>query len=235
MLVISFSVVIPLYNESKNIEKLIFEISQSLEKYQKYELILVDDGSKDNTLQILTKIKKNYPIIIINNGSNRGQSFSIWHGIKKSNYNTIVTLDGDGQNNPNDIPKLLDIYFSKRIYNLIGGIRKKRKDNFLKLVSSKIANQIRSLILKDDCVDTGCSLKVFDKEIFLTFPFFDGVHRFLPALFKGYGNKTFFINVDHRPRIAGISKYGTLYRMYKGILDIIRVRKIIRNNIINNQ
>jgi len=225
-----FSIVIPLYNESTNIEKLVPEIFHSLTKYQKYELILVNDGSNDNTLEVIAKIKKNYSLLLINNETNKGQSFSIWTGIKKSNYNTIVTLDGDGQNNPNDIPKLLDEYFSKKLYSLIGGIRKNRKDNFLKLISSKIANHIRSFILKDNCVDTGCSLKVFDKEIFLCFPFFDGLHRFLPALFKGFGKNTLFINVDHRPRISGISKYGTFDRLYKGILDIIRVKKIIRNN-----
>ena len=226
-----FSIVIPLYNESTNIEKLVPEIFNSLTKYQKYELILVNDGSNDNTLDVIAKIKKNYSLLLINNETNKGQSFSIWTGIKKSNYKTIVTLDGDGQNNPKDIPKLLDEYFSKKLYSLIGGIRKNRKDNFLKLISSKIANQIRSFILKDNCVDTGCSLKVFDKEIFLSFPFFDGLHRFLPALFKGFGKNTLFINVDHRPRISGISKYGTFDRLYKGILDIIRVKKIIRNNI----
>ena len=225
-----FSIVIPLYNESTNIEKLVPEIFHSLTKYQKYELILINDGSNDNTLEVIEKIKKNYPLLLINNETNKGQSFSIWTGIKNSNYNTIVTLDGDGQNNPNDISKLLDEYFSKKLYSLIGGIRKNRKDNFLKLISSKIANQIRSLILKDNCVDTGCSLKVFDREIFLSFPFFDGIHRFLPALFKGFGNNTLFIDVDHRPRISGISKYGTFDRLYKGILDIVRVKKIIRNN-----
>ena len=226
----NFSIVIPLYNESTNIEKLVPEIFNSLTKYQKYELILINDGSNDNTLEVIAKIKKNYSLLLINNETNKGQSFSIWTGIKKSNYNTIVTLDGDGQNNPNDIPKLLDEYFSKKLYSLIGGIRKNRKDNFLKLISSKIANQIRSFILKDNCVDTGCSLKVFDKEIFLSFPFFDGIHRFLPALYKGFGKNTLFIDVDHRPRISGISKYGTFDRLYKGILDIIRVKKIIRNN-----
>ena len=92
------------------------------------------------------------------------------------------------------------------------------------------SNFLRNLILQDECSDTGCSLKVFDKEIFLCFPFFDGLHRFLPALFKGFGKNTLFINVDHRPRISGISKYGTFDRLYKGILDIIRVKKIIRNN-----
>ena len=230
-----FSIVIPVYNESTNIEKLVPEIFNSLTKYQKYELILINDGSNDNTLEVIKKIKKNYSLLLINNETNKGQSFSIWAGIKKSHYNTIVTLDGDGQNNPNDIPKLLDEYFSKKLYSLIGGIRKNRKDNFLKLISSKIANQIRSFILKDNCVDTGCSLKVFDKEIFLSFPFFDGLHRFLPALFKGFGKNTLFIDVDHRPRISGISKYGTLDRLYKGIIDIIRVKKIIRTNKMKNK
>ena len=223
-----FSIVIPVYNESTNIEKLVPEIIHSLTKYQKYELILINDGSSDNTLEVIEKITKNYSLLLINNETNKGQSFSIWTGIKKSNYNTIVTLDGDGQNNPNDIPKLLDEYFSKKLYSLIGGIRKNRKDNFLKLISSKIANQIRSFILKDNCVDTGCSLKVFDKEIFLSFPFFDGLHRFLPALYNGYGYKTNFVNVDHRPRVKGYSKYGTLDRLFKGIIDIIKVKKIIR-------
>ena len=154
---------------------------------------------------------------------------NIWTGIKNSNHKTVVTLDGDGQNNPKDIPKLLEIYFSKKNFSLIGGIRKKRKDNFLKVASSKIANKIRSFILDDDCVDTGCSLKVFDRDIFLSFPFFNGLHRFLPALFKGYGKNTFFIEVDHRPRVSGISKYGTIDRLFKGIFDIMRVKKIINN------
>ena len=232
LLVSNFSIVIPLYNESTSIEKLVPEIFQSLTKYNKYELILVNDGSNDNTLEVLERIKKKYSVVLVNNETNKGQSYSIWNGIKKSNYNTIVTLDGDGQNNPKDIPRLLDLYFSKETYSLIGGIRKNRKDNLLKLISSKIANQFRSLILKDDCVDTGCSLKVFDREIFLTFPYFDGLHRFLPALFKGFGKNTLFIDVGHRPRIAGISKYGTLDRLFKGILDIIRVKRIIRNTIL---
>ena len=98
----------------------------------------------------------------------------------------------------------------------------------IKILSSKIANKIRSYILNDDCVDTGCSLKVFDRNIFLSFPFFDGIHRFLPALFKGYNKNTFFINVDHRPRIHGNSKYGTFGRLVRGIRDLITVAKIIK-------
>jgi len=233
--VANFSIIVPIYNESNNINKLVSEIYDSLKKYKHFELIFVNDGSDDDTSDVLEKIKINFPITIIENKSNLGQSFSIWTGVKNSNYKTVVTLDGDGQNNPNDIPKLLEIYFSKKIFALVGGIRKKRKDSLLKIISSKIANKIRSIILNDDCIDTGCSLKVFDKDIFLSFPFFDGLHRFLPALFKGYGMNTFFMNVDHRLRISGISKYGTLDRLYKGIIDIIRVKKIIRTYRLKNK
>ena len=98
----------------------------------------------------------------------------------------------------------------------------------IKIISSKIANKFRNLILKDDCLDTGCSLKVFDRNTFLKFPFFNGIHRFLPALFRGYGKKTFFIEVDHRSRIYGISKYGTFIRLIRGVRDLIKVVKIIK-------
>ena len=125
---------------------------------------------------------------------------------------------------------MLNTYLSFGKISLVGGIRNKRKDNLIKIISSKIANTIRSKILKDRCEDTGCSLKVFDKSIFLQFPFFDGIHRFLPALFAGYGYKTLFIAVDHRPRISGYSKYKIVDRLYRGIIDIIRVKKIIREH-----
>ena len=112
---------------------------------------------------------------------------------------------------------------------MLGCIRVKRKDTTIKIISSKVANYIRQLILKDDCVDTGCSLKIFDKEIFLLFPFFTGLHRFLPALFKAHGCKTKFENVDHRKRNKGVSKYGVYNRVFRGIIDIIKVLNIIKN------
>ena len=136
--------------------------------------------------------------------------------------------------NPIDIPILLEKYLSHHNTFLVGGIRTKRKDSLIKIISSKIANKIRSLILKDDCIDTGCSLKVFDRDIFLSFPFFDGIHRFLPALFKGYGYKTMYVAVDHRERKFGISKYGTINRLIRGIIDIIKVLNIIKNHKNNN-
>jgi len=227
----NFSIVIPVYNEEKNISKLIEEIYFHLFSFKNiYELILVNDCSNDNTLFEINNIKKqtSSTIKIINNLQNIGQSLSLYEGIKSSSYNTIVTLDADGQNNPKDIPKLIDTYFSNTNIFLVGGIRFDRKDSVLKIVSSKIANKIRSKILKDNCIDTGCSLKVFDKDVFMKFPMFNGIHRFLPALFKGYGKDTLFLNVDHRPRIFGKSKYGTVGRLFKGINDLIRVLKIIK-------
>ncbi len=225
-----FSIVIPIYNESQNIKSLVYEIFNSLKDHNNFEVIIVNDFSSDNTTDVVNTLKKKLNISLINNPKNKGQSFSIYKGVLKSKNKTIVTIDGDGQNNPVDIIKLLEIYFSNKEISLVGGIRVKRKDSLIKIISSKIANKIRSNILKDGCEDTGCSLKVFDKSIFLQFPFFDGIHRFLPALFTGYGYKTFFTAVDHRPRIRGYSKYKTLDRLYRGIIDIIRVKKIIREH-----
>lgn len=221
-----FSIVIPLFNESKNISFLEKEISISLKYYENYEIILINDKSTDNTGEIIKKLK-NKNIKILNNNINKGQSYSISIGVKNSLYNTIITLDGDGQNDPADIPKLLEFFIKNKEFKLVGGIRKRRKDSLIKIISSKIANYIRSRILRDDCTDTGCSLKIFDKNIFLSFPYFDGIHRFLPALFKGYGYKTKYIDVNHRNRKYGISNYGTLYRLFQGIRDMIKVRKIL--------
>ena len=224
-----FSIVIPVFNEAKNIENLIKEIFDSLIDYKNFDIILVNDSSNDNTLEVVKKLKENSKINLINNLKNKGQSYSIYIGVKKSKYNTIVTIDGDGQNNPKDIPNLLSIYFSNEKIFLVGGIRRNRKDNYIKIISSKAANSIRSKILNDKCKDTGCSLKVFDKLVFQKFPYFNGMHRFLPALFTGYGYKTYFVDVDHRARTFGYSKYGTFDRLFRGIIDIIKVRKIIKN------
>lgn len=224
-----FSIIIPVYNEALNINNLVPEIYNSLDKYVNFELIIVNDASTDSTKEILNELKNKFRFLVIENSINRGQSFSITKGIKTAKHEIIITLDGDGQNNPYDIPNLLEYYLNNNKFSLVGGIRKKRKDSFLKIVSSRVANKIRSKILNDECDDTGCSLKIFNKNIYLQFPFFDGIHRFLPALFKGYGYNCHYINVDHRPRKKGISKYGTIDRLYKGIFDIIKVYKIIKN------
>lgn len=224
-----FSIVIPIYNEAQNIKKLIEEIYTSLVKYKDFEVILVNDASTDNTIEVINKLPKKFNLILLNNLQNKGQSFSISRGIRESNNQIIITLDGDGQNNPVDIPILLEHFFLNKNISLVGGLRKKRKDSLIKIISSRLANKIRSRILNDECEDTGCSLKVFSKSVFLRFPYFDGIHRFLPALFKGYRYDCLYIKVDHRAREKGYSKYGTFGRLYKGIIDIIKVRKIIRN------
>ena len=227
MIKAKFSIVIPVFNEAQNIEKLINEVSFNLKNCD-YQLIIVNDGSIDNTLDIIKKIKCNN-IELINFEKNYGQSYSIYNGIKHSKNNIIVTLDGDLQNDPSDIRKLLEIYTNNDEIKLISGIRKNRKDTFLKIVSSKIANFIRSLLLKDNCPDTGCSLKVFDRSIFLKIIYFNGIHRFIPTFFENMGFKALYVNVNHRKRIAGISNYGTIDRLIRGIIDLYKVKKILSN------
>tara|TARA_B100001057_G_C22665697_1_gene877730 strand:- start:290 stop:985 length:696 start_codon:yes stop_codon:yes gene_type:complete len=225
-----FSIVIPVFNEEENLLPLIKEIKASLKNYDEYELIFVNDLSTDKTIEILEQEQKNFKFKIINNKINYGQSYSILTGIKNSNYNIIVTLDGDGQNNPKDIPMLIEFYKKNNDASLVGGIRYNRKDSIIKIISSKVANFVRSNFLNDGCKDTGCSLKVFDKNIFLNFEFFDGIHRFIPALFNGFGYKTYFLNVDHRKRQFGSSNYGTFSRLVNGLRDMIKVKKMISKN-----
>jgi len=227
-----FSIVIPVFNEAKNITNLLDEIHLNL-KDDDYEIIIVNDCSVDDTSDVIENYNKKSNLILINNKSNRGQSYSINKAINIANCNTILTIDGDGQNDPKDINNLLETYFSDSNYSLVAGIRSKRKDNLIKIISSKIANYLRSKILKDNCKDTGCSLKIFDKTVFLEFPYFDGIHRFLPSLFEGYGKKTFYIKVGHRFRANGKSNYGTLDRLFRGLRDIIKVYKILKNKKIN--
>ncbi len=220
-----FSIILPCYNESKNIKKLIIEIEQNLKGYN-YEIIFIDDKSNDNSIEIVRKLKNNKIILEVNK-KNLGQSHCIHRGVKIAKSNTIVTMDCDGQNNPKDILKLYKLYNDNDDIYLVGGIRSNRKDNLIKIYSSKIANNIRNFILKDNCSDTGCSLKVFDRQSFLQFPLFSGLHRFLPALFLGLNKKTLFVSVDHRKRLYGISKYGTFNRAFNGVKDLFFVYRII--------
>ena len=226
---LEFSIVIPIFNEKENIELLIVEIINKINKNIKFEIIIIDDGSTDGSKEVCYNLTKKYKnTYVFLHQENLGQSKAIHTGIINSSFNCIITLDGDGQNNPIDINNLINEFTINEL-DLIGGLRLNRKDSLWKIISSKIANKIRKTILQDDCLDTGCSLKIFFKKRYLEIPFFDGNHRFLPALFKGFGFKTKFIPVDHRKRIKGYSKYGTIDRMIKGIKDILVVKKIISN------
>ena len=222
----NFSIIIPVYNEEENIKKLYKQIVSSIKENINYEIFFINDGSNDNTLDEIKKIKDE-KLKFISNNNNMGQSLSILTGIENSTFETIVTIDGDLQNDPEDIIKLVKIFYAEKLC-LIGGIRNKRKDSIFKIVASKLANRIRMILLNDDCVDTGCSLKVFKKSIFLKIPKFNGMHRFLPAIFKSFNCKIKFINVNHRPRMHGKSKYGNLLRLFQGIRDIFKVLQIIK-------
>ncbi len=229
----NFSLIIPAFNESKNIINLIDEINSNLnEKEYNFEIIVIDDASTDNTKNLLINKKSLLNNLkIITNQNNKGQSYSIKIGIQKSTFNNIVTLDGDGQNDPSDIPRLIELYESDKNIKLVAGIRKKRQDTKIKKISSLVANKIRKRVLNDGCDDTGCALKIFDKNIFLSFRFFNGIHRFLPALYNGFGYKISFVNVNHRHRKYGVSKYGIVNRLFKGIYDMIKVYFIINKKL----
>lgn len=226
---LNFSIIIPIYNESDNIIKLFNELKENLKNYYDFEIIFVNDGSTDNSQTILNNLNKNnnFRLTIIINKKNLGQSYSIYKGAQKSQFDNLITIDGDGQNDPKDINKLIKIYFKDSDIILVGGIREKRKDTISKKLSSIIANKVRSFILKDNCKDTGCSLKIFEKKIFLSFAYFDGIHRFLPALFNSKNKKIVFVNVNHRHRVFGKSKYNNINRLIKGINDLVKVYKII--------
>lgn len=226
-----FTLIIPIFNEEKNISRLYNEISQCKAIEFISNIIYIDDASNDKSQLFLKDIaNKDSKVIILTNSKNLGQSHSIFLGIKKSNTDYVITLDGDGQNDPNDIINLINIFNSNRSYGLIAGIRRNRKDNFIKILTSKIANNIRKIYLNDDCDDTGCALKLFEKSLIVNFKFFNGIHRFLPAIYKGMGKKCYFINVNHRHRKYGNSKYGTFNRLFVGIRDMLKVKKLIKNH-----
>ena len=220
----NISIVIPVLNEERNIINLITEIKKNLEKKIKYEIIIVDDGSSDNTHNVLLKyLKKNKKVLVFKHKKNYGQSVSLRTGIMQTSSNYIVTLDGDGQNDPRDILKLLKNFEPDKEFMMVIGNRVKRIDNFARRLASRTAFKIRKFILKDETPDTGCAIKVFKKEDFLKLPFFNHIHRFLPFLFNSFKGKVISIQVNHRARINGYSKYSNFQRFLVGISDIFGV------------
>jgi dolichol-phosphate mannosyltransferase len=221
------SVVIPVCNEEESIGILIEEITQALAQKYQHEIIVVDDGSTDKTLEVLSKIKKDLPTLrVIKHLQNSGQSTAVRTGVQYANSNWIATLDGDGQNDPADIPNLYNELVSQNLdpWLVVAGYRKKRKDTWLKRISSKYANGIRDKLLRDGTPDTGCGLKIFARDSFLALPYFDHMHRYIPALFQRQGGRVVSIEVNHRHRMQGTSKYGFHNRLWVGIVDILGVR-----------
>lgn len=222
------SVIVPVHNEAENILFLVEEIVKAMKAARAYEIIYVDDGSNDNTATVLRHaLQKTKSLRVIRHERSYGQSTAIYTGVKAANYSCIATLDGDGQNDPADIPRLYEIFMrqSKHLGNLwmVVGWRNKRHDSAWRLFSSRVANTIRSRLLGDNTPDTGCGLKLFLRDKFLLLPYFDHMHRFLPALILRAGGQVISEPVNHRPRMAGYSKYGTLDRLWVGITDLLGV------------
>lgn len=224
----NISIVIPVHNEAENILPLLEELETALKTAETYEIIYVNDGSTDDTGTVLSQAMKKYPKLrVLKHPHSCGQSTAIYSGIKAATFSWIATLDGDGQNDPADIPNLYRELTRNRetLPNLwmVAGWRNQRHDSNWRLFSSRFANGVRSRLLKDNTPDTGCGLKVFSREKFLELPYFDHMHRFLPALIIRAGGKVLSIPVNHRARVSGRSNYGTLDRLWVGIIDLLGV------------
>ena len=229
------SLVIPVHNEEENIEPLLAEIQAALGGIE-YEVIYVDDGSTDKTLLRLREASTSFPRLrVIRHERSCGQSTAVLTGVRHATAPWIATLDGDGQNDPADIPKMLAQAKSGRESGTtplvcVCGYRRTRRDTWLRRISSQVANGVRSALLKDDTPDTGCGLKIFSRETFLSLPYFDHMHRFLPALFLRSGGRVVSVEVNHRERIRGTSKYGLFNRLWVGIVDILGVAWLQRRS-----
>ena len=224
------SVVVPVRNEAGNIAPLIGEIAACFEKGTSFEIVYVNDGSSDRTESELTLLMASRPWLRqIKHQSSCGQSAAVRTGVRYSRGPVIVTLDGDGQNDPAFIPVLLKALSAgaPRV-GLIAGQRVGRRASAFKKLQSLVANNVRSAVLRDGTRDTGCGLKAFRRDVFLGLPYFDGLHRFLPALIRREGYEIGYVDVTDRPRRAGQSNYGMWDRLGVGILDLMGVWWLIR-------
>ena len=229
------SVVVPVFNERDNVAPLIHEITAALRgrapgEGGDFEIVYVDDHSRDDTLAVLQQLKAEVPELrVVHHVTQSGQSTAIRNGVKAARGAWIATLDGDGQNDPADIPKLIaERAKAAPEVKLFAGWRVERRDSGSKRWASKWANAIRSRMLRDDTPDTGCGIKLFEREAFLDLPHFNHMHRYLPALMQRAGWKTVSVPVHHRHRTAGVSKYNNLNRALVGISDLRGVAWLIK-------
>jgi len=228
------AVVVPVRNEAGNIAALIKEIAAALDGQWKFEVIYVNDGSIDETEAELKRLMAQYPWLRrVRHKQSCGQSAAVRSGVTAARAALIVTLDGDGQNDPGFIPAMLRVLEAgaPRIglqIGLVAGQRVGRKASGFKKFQSRVANAVRGAVLRDGTRDTGCGLKAFRRDVFLALPYFDGLHRFLPALVKREGYEIGYVDVVDRPRGAGVSNYGMWDRLWVGILDLAGVWWLIR-------
>ena len=218
------SVVVPVHDEQGAAGPLAREIAAAFEG-RAYEMVFVDDASRDGTLAELRGLMTELPALrVLSHGSNAGQSRAVRTGVLAARGAIVVTLDGDGQNPPADAPKLADLLAaSPPAVGLVGGVRAKRQDSGAKRQASLWANRIRRKLLGDDADDTGCGLKAFRRDIFLRLPYFDHIHRYLPALMIREGYQNLYLDVDHRHRETGQSKYTNWGRLMASLSDLLGV------------
>jgi dolichol-phosphate mannosyltransferase len=223
---VEFSVVVPVCNEAENVEPLAREIAAAMAG-RAYEMIFVDDGSTDATAMNLMRLKGSLPALrVLRHSFRSGQSAAVASGVRAAQAPWIATLDGDGQNDPADIPKLIaarDVPENRSVQLFMGNRTASRKDTAFRRLQSRVANGVRSGLLGDGTPDTGCGIKLFVRDTFMELPRFDHMHRFLPALFQRHGSRVISVPVSHRERTRGTSKYGMLNRLWVGIVDILGV------------
>ncbi|MGE0715587.1 MAG: glycosyltransferase family 2 protein [Alphaproteobacteria bacterium] len=224
------AVVIPVRNEAENIAPLVAEIGAALDGVVAYEIVYVDDGSSDDTVARVRALQPATPALrLVRHRSSCGQSAAVRSGVKAARAPWIATLDGDGQNDPADIPRLWAMATgAPAALGLVAGMRARRKDTWSKRWASRLANGIRARLLGDATPDTGCGLKLFRRDEFLDLPGFDHMHRFLPALFIRRGQQVVSVPVNHRPRTRGRSNYGNLDRLLVSIGDLVGVIWLMR-------
>jgi len=228
---LELSIVVPVHNEAGNVQQLVSEISQALDG-RAYEMVFVDDASTDDTRAVLVGLKDQFPALrVLSHRKNSGQSRAIRTGILAARGRIVGTLDGDGQNDPADLPDLyrkLTRADAPGDLRMVMGRRASRKDTAWKRFGSRFANSIRKRMLKDDCDDSGCGIKVMHRDAFLSLPYFDHIHRYMPAMMNAEGFKVEFEDVNHRERGAGVSKYNNFGRLWAALSDLRGVIWLIR-------
>ncbi len=233
-LAMDLSIVIPVRNEAPNIAPLVAEIRAALDGGHDYEIVYVDDGSSDGTAAAVMTLARDFARLrLVRHRRSCGQSAAIRTGVEAAGGTWIATLDGDGQNDPADIPRLFAIARAAPAASplLVAGLRAKRRDTLAKRLASRIANRVRARLLGDATPDTGCGLKVIGRDLFLALPFFDHYHRFLPALVLRQGGRVVSVPVNHRPRERGKSNYGVFDRLWVSIADLCGVMWLKRRSV----